>query len=219
MMISLLQQAVKEDIFVLLQHNGTAFSIWEALKKKFEGSTEMLQSKASLLKKEFELFTSMPRETTKSIIERYCHLVRTMSLLKITKTPAEWVEKLADALPQKEWGTYLMILKNTGVFSRLSIAQFIEKLEGQDLEQQKIARMNSSNAQQDIKLYYKGNVEKTEASSKIRTAFSVGNSSGSGSQSSVNTSGFSNVNPPSVQSTSVGNGHMIQCNVALHLQN
>ena len=70
MMISLLQQAVKEDIFVLLQHNGTAFSIWEALKKKFEGSTAMLQSKASLLKKEFELFTSMPGETTKSIIER-----------------------------------------------------------------------------------------------------------------------------------------------------
>ncbi|KAJ0878176.1 hypothetical protein HanRHA438_Chr10g0436721 [Helianthus annuus] len=94
----------------------------------------MLKSKASLLKKEFELFTSMPGETTKTLIERYCHLVRTMSQLKITKTPAEWVEKLADALPQKEWGTYLMILKNFGEFSRLSIGQFIEKLEAQDLE-------------------------------------------------------------------------------------
>ncbi|KAM0070478.1 hypothetical protein Hdeb2414_s0001g00013581 [Helianthus debilis subsp. tardiflorus] len=67
MMISLLQQAVKEDIFILLQHDGSAFSIWEALKNKFEGSTEMLKSKASLLKKEFELFTSMPGETTKTL--------------------------------------------------------------------------------------------------------------------------------------------------------
>ncbi|KAJ0800857.1 hypothetical protein HanPI659440_Chr03g0110101 [Helianthus annuus] len=39
------------------------------------------------------------------------------------------------------------------------------------------------------------------------------------SQGSVNTSGFSMVNPPSAQSTSVGNGHLLQCNVALHLQN
>ncbi|XP_022007321.1 craniofacial development protein 2-like [Helianthus annuus] len=43
-----------------VQHDGSAFLIWETLKKKFEGSTEMLRSKASLLKKEFELFTSMP---------------------------------------------------------------------------------------------------------------------------------------------------------------
>ena len=112
-----------------------------------------------------------------------------------------------------------MILKNIGEFSRLSIGQFIEKLEGQDLEQQKIARMNSLSNQQDIKLYYKGNVQTVEASPKIQTAFSAGNSSGSVSQSSINTSGFSNVNPPSVQSSNVGNGHVIQCNVALHLQN
>ncbi|KAJ0692724.1 putative transcription factor interactor and regulator CCHC(Zn) family [Helianthus annuus] len=219
MMINLLQQAVKEDIFVLLQHDESAYSIWEALKKKFEGSTEMLQSKAALLKKEFELFVCMPSETTKTLIERYCHLVRTMSQLKITKTPAEWVEKLAHALPQKEWGTYMMILKNSGQFSRLSIAQFIKKLEAQDLEQQKIARMNSSSHQQDIKLYYKGNVQTVEASPKIQTAFSAGNSSGTPSPSSVNSSGFSTVNPPSVQSASAGNGHSIQCNVALHLQN
>ncbi|XP_022042426.1 myb-like protein X [Helianthus annuus] len=43
----------------------------------------------------------------------------------------EWVEKLADALPQKEWGTYLMSLKNTGEYYRLAISQFIKKLEEQ----------------------------------------------------------------------------------------
>ncbi|KAJ0925997.1 hypothetical protein HanRHA438_Chr04g0166011 [Helianthus annuus] len=72
-----------------------------------------------------------------------------------------------------------------------------------------VQRMNSSSNQQDIKLYYKGNIQTTEAIPKIQTAFSAGNQSGTGSQSSVNTSGFSNVNPPSVQSANVGNGHMI----------
>ncbi|KAJ0611750.1 hypothetical protein HanHA300_Chr01g0019281 [Helianthus annuus] len=221
MMVSLLQQAVKEDIFILLQHDGSAYSVWDALRKKFEGSAEMIKSKKSLLKKELELFTSVPGETTKTLIERYCHLVRSMSRLEITKTPEEWVEKLADALPQKEWGTYLMILKNSGKYSRLSIAQFIEKLEGQDLEQQKIARMNNSSGQQDIKMYYKGNVQSVEASPKIQTAFSVENSSGSVNQSSVNTSSFSyypSVNP-NVQSSNSSNGHVLNCNIALHLQN
>ena len=68
MMISLLQQAVKEDIFILLQHDDSACSIWEALRTKFEGSTEMIKNKKSLLKKEFELFSSLPGETTKTLI-------------------------------------------------------------------------------------------------------------------------------------------------------
>ncbi|KAJ0508710.1 hypothetical protein HanIR_Chr11g0520351 [Helianthus annuus] len=150
-----------------------------------------------------------------------------MSRLDITKDREEWVEKLADALPQKEWGTYLMILKNTGEYDRLTIAQFIEKLEGQDLEQQKIARMNNSSGQQDIKMYFKGNVQNVEASLKIQTAFSAENSSGSLNQSSINNSGLSSypgVNPNvstsnhQFQRSNNGNGHVLQCNIALHLQ-
>ncbi|MFS7956850.1 hypothetical protein Hanom_Chr07g00659441 [Helianthus anomalus] len=51
MMISLLQQAIKEDIFILLQHDKTANSIWDALKVKLEGSENMIKSKKALLKK------------------------------------------------------------------------------------------------------------------------------------------------------------------------
>ncbi|KAM0009599.1 hypothetical protein Hdeb2414_s0087g00785701 [Helianthus debilis subsp. tardiflorus] len=122
MMISLLQQAIKEDIFILLQHDKTSKSIWDALRVKFEGSENMIKSKKALLKKEFDLFSSLPGEDTKKLIERYCHLVRSMSILSITKDREEWVDKLADALPQKEWGTSLIILKNTGVYDGLTIS-------------------------------------------------------------------------------------------------
>ncbi|KAJ0822749.1 hypothetical protein HanPSC8_Chr16g0735721 [Helianthus annuus] len=228
MMISLLQQAIKEDIFILLQHAKTAKSIWDALKVKFEVNENMIKSKKALLKKEFDLFSSLPGEDTKKLIERYCHLVGPMSMLSITKDREEWVDKLADALPQKEWGTYLMILKNIGVYDGLTISQFIEKIESQDLEQ-KIARMNSPSGQQDVKMYYKGSipVSESERSLKIQTAFSAGDSTEKVDQSSTkSSSGFSSF--PSVnlkesntsfqsQGTKIGNGYVIQCNIALNL--
>ncbi|KAJ0599090.1 putative transcription factor interactor and regulator CCHC(Zn) family [Helianthus annuus] len=228
MMISLLQQAVKEDIFILLQRDNTARSIWDALKVKFEGSKKMIKSKKALLKKEFDFFSSLAGETSKKLIERYCHLVRSMSLLGIEKSQDEWVDKLADALPQKEWGTFLMILKNTGEYDGLTISQFIEKIESQDLEQQKIARMNNPSGQQDIKMYYKGSIQEVEMSPKIQTAFSVGNSSGTVDQSSNSSSGifsYPSVNPKSStssfhsQSSKSGNGCVIQCNIALNFPN
>ncbi|KAJ0614819.1 putative transcription factor interactor and regulator CCHC(Zn) family [Helianthus annuus] len=226
MMISLLQQAIKEDIFILLQHDKTSKSIWDALRIKFEGSEHMIKSKKALLKKEFDLFTSLPGEDTKKLIERYCHLVRSMLMLSITKDREECVDKLADALQQKEWGTYLMILKNTGVYDGLTISQFIEKIKGQDLEQQKIARMNSPSGQQDVKMYYKGSVPEAERSPKIQTAFSAGDSTEKVDQSSTKSSSFSSypsVNPKDSttsfhsQSTKTGNGYVIQCNIALNL--
>ncbi|KAL9995406.1 putative transcription factor interactor and regulator CCHC(Zn) family [Helianthus debilis subsp. tardiflorus] len=228
MMISLLQQAIKEDIFILLQHDKTAKSIWDALKVKFEGSENMIKSKKALLKKEFDLFSSLPSEDTKKLIERYCHLVRSLSMLGVEKGREEWVDKLADALPQKEWGTYLLILKNTGVYDGLTISQFIEKIESQDLEQQKIARMNSPSGQQDVKMYYKGSIPaiESERSPKIQTAFSADDSSEKTDQglnkSSSGFSSFPSVNPKETntafqsQSTKTRNGCVIQCNIALN---
>ncbi|KAM0062166.1 putative transcription factor interactor and regulator CCHC(Zn) family [Helianthus debilis subsp. tardiflorus] len=121
-----------------------------------------------------------------------------------------------------------MILKNTGVYDGLTISQFIEKIESQDLEQQKIARMNSPSGQQDVKMYYKGSVPVPESkrSPKIQTAFSAGESTEKVDQTSNKNSGFSSfpsVNPKKSntsfhsQSTETGNGYVIQCNIALNL--
>ncbi|KAJ0669060.1 hypothetical protein HanPI659440_Chr17g0696761 [Helianthus annuus] len=99
MMISLLQQSVKEDIFVLLQHNNTARSICLALINKFKGSADMIKNKQDLLKKSFDMFVAFEGESTKTTIDRYCHLVLEMGRLEIKKDDDEWVDKLADALP------------------------------------------------------------------------------------------------------------------------
>ncbi|KAM0049960.1 hypothetical protein Hdeb2414_s0008g00292041 [Helianthus debilis subsp. tardiflorus] len=88
--------------------------------------------------------------------------------------------------------------------------------------------MNSLSGQQDIKIYFKGSVQEVEASPKVQTAFSAENSSGSVNQSSNSSSGVSSypsVNPKSstsshqFQSSNNSNGHVLHCNIALHLQN
>ncbi|KAJ0763877.1 putative transcription factor interactor and regulator CCHC(Zn) family [Helianthus annuus] len=226
MMISILQQAVKEDIFVLLQHNGTARSIWEALIQKFRGSADMIKNKKALLKKSFDMFTAFDHETTKQIIDRYCHLVLEMGRLDIQKDDDEWVDKLAEALPQQKWGTYLMIVKLMRKTESMNLAQFIQKIEEQKLDIQKTAIMTNSNAKQEVSLYYRGNkFEATSSQSpKISTAFSAdGSASPNAStttQSGGSTSSFSsfdlNSNTPSPQKQNSTN---LQCNVILNIQN
>ncbi|KAJ0568128.1 putative transcription factor interactor and regulator CCHC(Zn) family [Helianthus annuus] len=226
MMISILQQAVKEDIFVLLQHNGTARSIWEALIQKFRGSADMIKNKKALLKKSFDMFTAFDHETTKQTIDRYCHLVLEMGRLDIKKEDDEWVDKLAEALPQHKWGTYLMVVKLMRKSESMNLAQFIQKIEEQELDIQKIAIMTNPNAKQDVSLYYRGNkFEATPSQSpKISTAFSVdGSASPNAStttQSGGSTSSFSSFDPNSnTPSSQKQNSNNLQCNVTLTIQN
>ncbi|KAM0064978.1 hypothetical protein Hdeb2414_s0003g00109351 [Helianthus debilis subsp. tardiflorus] len=190
MMISILQQAVKEDI-VLLQHEGTARSIWKALIKKFKGSAEMIKNKRALLKKSFDMFTTLEGETTRMIIERYCHLVMEMKRLDIKKEDEEWVDKLADALPQNECGTYHLSLKHKRQFEDMNLSKFIQKLEEHELAIRKTTTMRSPGAQQDVSLYYRGSKVETTPSPKIQTTFSADSTSGTNANNTNQSSGYS----------------------------
>ncbi|KAJ0567404.1 hypothetical protein HanIR_Chr06g0284411 [Helianthus annuus] len=135
----------------------------------------MIKNKKALLKKSFDMFTVFDHETTKQTIDRYCHLVLEMGRLDIKKEDDEWVDKLAKALPQHKWGTYLMVVKLMRKSESMNLAQFIQKIEEQELDIQKTAIMTNPNAKQDVSLYYRGNkFEATPSQSpKISTAFSA----------------------------------------------
>ncbi|KAJ0593104.1 putative transcription factor interactor and regulator CCHC(Zn) family [Helianthus annuus] len=220
MMLSLLQQAVKEDIMVLLQHNESSYSIWKALRSKFVGSQEMVKNKKSLLKKEFDFFRVLKNESTKQIIERYCNLLVNMKRLSINKDNEELIEKLADALPHETWGTYLMMLRNKKGFSTLTLSKFIEKLEAQEMEQRKIVRMKDFDGEQDIGLYYKVGVNEksTNLSPKIETAYSTKNSPGSPSSGSNSKTSFTSFPSFDPNISATKNGRKLQCNIVLNLE-
>ncbi|KAJ0513477.1 putative transcription factor interactor and regulator CCHC(Zn) family [Helianthus annuus] len=207
--------------------------MWQALKLKFQGSVSMIKSKKALIKKEFDIFTGIKGETTKQLIERYCHLVVEMKRLEITKTNEEWIDKLCDALPYDEWGTYLMMLKNNSDFVNLNLSSFIEKIEAHELELLKIKKMNSASVQQDVSLYYKGNTPvATLQSPKIQMGFIADNTSSASSNTpqSSNSSPFMNFEPnakaqeqPSPQSSTGSNNQAyvsgVQCNIAVNIKN
>ncbi|KAJ0904308.1 hypothetical protein HanPSC8_Chr07g0280601 [Helianthus annuus] len=216
LMVSLLQQAIKEDILILLQHDGTAYSIWTELEAKFVGSDDMLKNKMSLMKKEFDLFRGLKSENTKQIIERYCNLMRNMSKLGIKKDTDELIEKLADALPHEIWGTFLMMLRsNKKDYKKMTLGDFIKHLEAQEMEQRKIARMKNYDGEQDISLYYKSGVTgTTNLSPKVEAAFSVKDSSEKKSQG-LSSTRFSSFDP-NISATK--NGRKLQCNIVLNLE-
>ncbi|MFS7980355.1 hypothetical protein Hanom_Chr10g00938461 [Helianthus anomalus] len=205
LMVSLLQQAIKEDILILLQHDGSAYSIWTELEAKSIGSDDMVKNKKSLMKKEFDLFRGLKSENTKQIIERYCNLVRNMSKLGIKKDTDELIEKLADALPHEIWGTFLMMLRNNRKeYKKLTLGEFIKHLEAQEMEQRKIARMKNYDGEQDISLYFKSGVtEKTNLSPK-------------GSSSNTSFSSFPSFD---LNISATKNGRKLQCNIVLNLEN
>ncbi|KAJ0805365.1 putative transcription factor interactor and regulator CCHC(Zn) family [Helianthus annuus] len=219
LMVSLLQQAIKEDILILLQHDGTAYSMWTELEAKFTGSDDMLKNKMSLMKKEFDLFRGLKNENTKQIIDRYCNLVRNMTKLGVKKDTDELIEKLADALPYETWGTFLMMLRsNKAEYKKMTLGDFIKHLEAQEMEQRKIARMKNYDGEHDISLYYKhGVTDSTKFSPKIETAYSVKDSpEKKASQGSSNSTRFSSFDP-NISVTK--NGRKLQCNIVLSLEN
>ncbi|KAJ0886414.1 putative transcription factor interactor and regulator CCHC(Zn) family [Helianthus annuus] len=217
LMVSLLQQAIKEDILILLQHDGTAYSIWTELEAKFTGSDDMLKNKMSLMKKEFDLFRGLKNESTMQIIDRYCNLVRNLSKLGVKKDTDELIEKLADAPPHETWGTFLMMLRsNRKDYKNMTLGDFIKHLEAQEMEQRKIARMKNYDGEQDISLYYKGGVPgTTNHSPKIETAFSVKDSPEKKSSQVSSSTRFSSFDP-NISATK--NGKRLQCNIVLNLE-
>ncbi|KAJ0655250.1 putative transcription factor interactor and regulator CCHC(Zn) family [Helianthus annuus] len=170
------------------------------------------------------MFTAFEGETTRTTIERYCHLVQEMKRLGIKKEDYEWVDKLADALPHNKWGTYLLILKHNRKSEDMNLCKFIQKLEEHELDVQKTAIMRNPSAQQDVSLYYRGSKFETTPNPKIQTAFSADGTSGTNVSTTTQSGGYSssyssfdpNFSTPSSQQRSSTN---LQCNVTLNIQN
>ena len=172
-MISLIQQSVKEDILILLPEYKTAQDLWYSLKDKYKGSADMIKSKKALITKQFEIFEMIQGETVKQMIERFCHLKVQMRRHGIEKEDKVYVEKLADALPEGEWKTYVTILKESHSWNTIVLSTFINKLEGHEMELMKNAKMKNTNVVQDVGLYFKSGAQNSITGPKIQTAFSA----------------------------------------------
>ncbi|MFS7966226.1 hypothetical protein Hanom_Chr09g00771391 [Helianthus anomalus] len=171
--IALIQSSIRNDMFALLQHDGSSKSVWEALQVKAEGGKQIKKNKIALLKKEFDLFDSLNGESVQQMIECFCHLKIKLERFKIERTREEIIDKITETLPRADQlQTFVFILKNNVLYETISFYALIEKIETHELELHKQSKMSSSSHQQNVDLYHKGNIPSVKVGESPKTTFS-----------------------------------------------
>ncbi|KAJ0781489.1 hypothetical protein HanPI659440_Chr06g0249881 [Helianthus annuus] len=131
---AILTQALSKDIYHEFVSFKTTKKLWDALKTRGVGNEATRQLRHDLLKKEFDGFTCMDKESLGDMISRFNHLLTELGNFRVVTTPAEVVKKFADALPP-QWNSFLEILKYNGVLATTHINDFVQLLENKDQEE------------------------------------------------------------------------------------
>ena len=100
----------------------------------------MIAGKQSLLRKEFEIFIPYKNDNLSDLITRYCHLLSEMDEYCVNVSESEKVLKLSDVLLDN-LDSYIMILKQTMNFELLTVNDLICKLQAQDMNMRKKAKL------------------------------------------------------------------------------
>ncbi|KAJ0799993.1 putative transcription factor interactor and regulator CCHC(Zn) family [Helianthus annuus] len=131
---AILTQALSKDIYHQFVSCKTTKKLWDALKTRGVGNEATRQLRHDLLKKEFDGFTCMEKESLGDMTSRFYHLLTELGNFRVVTTPAEVVKKFADALPP-QWISFLEILKYNGVLATTNINDFVQLLENKDQEE------------------------------------------------------------------------------------
>ncbi|KAJ0943237.1 putative transcription factor interactor and regulator CCHC(Zn) family [Helianthus annuus] len=131
---AILTQALSKDIYHQFISFKTTKKLWDALKTRGVGNEATRQLRHDLLKKEFDGFTCMDKESLGDMTSRFYHLLTELGNFGVVTTPAEVVKKFVDALPH-QCNSFLEILKYNGVLTTTHINDFVQLLENKDQEE------------------------------------------------------------------------------------
>ncbi|KAM0038592.1 putative transcription factor interactor and regulator CCHC(Zn) family [Helianthus debilis subsp. tardiflorus] len=131
---AILTQALNKDIYHQFVSFKTTKKLWDALKTRGVGNEATRQLRHDLLKKEFDGFTCMDKESLGDMTSRFNHLLTELGNFGVVTTPVEVVKKFAEALPP-QWNSFLEILKYNGVLATTNINDFEQLLENKDQEE------------------------------------------------------------------------------------
>ncbi|KAF5823955.1 putative transcription factor interactor and regulator CCHC(Zn) family [Helianthus annuus] len=131
---AILTQALSKDIYHQFVSFKTTKKLWDGLKTRGVGNEATRQLRHDLLKKEFDGFTCMDKESLGDMTSRFYHLLTELNNFGVVTTTAEVVKKFADALPP-QWNSFLEILKYNGTLGTTNINDFVQLLENKDQEE------------------------------------------------------------------------------------
>ncbi|KAF5760153.1 putative transcription factor interactor and regulator CCHC(Zn) family [Helianthus annuus] len=131
---AILTQALSKDIYHQFVSFKTTKKLWDGLKTRGVGNEATRQLRHDLLKKEFDCFMCVDKESLGDMTSRFYHLLTELNNFGVATTTAEVVKKFADALPP-QWSSFLEILKYNGVLRTTNINDFVQLLENKDQEE------------------------------------------------------------------------------------
>ena len=155
----------------------------------------------------------MKNESVCKMIERFGHLKMELARYEISYPEEEMVDKLFDSLPNdQDWQYFALMLKNTIKPNDLKVDLLIERLESHELELKR-SKVNSPAYQQNVELYYRGNIPQAGSP---KTVFSAESSSSVNNESLH--SGFHSGSSSNTSDQSASK-NLFQCNIAVDLKN
>ncbi|KAI3819850.1 hypothetical protein L1987_13702 [Smallanthus sonchifolius] len=98
--------ALPMDVFNIFAEYTTAKDLWVALCTRYEGSAEVRESKRDLIKKQYEMFSSVPGEPMSELINRFSSIFSKLKVLGTEYPTVELNKKLLDSMPE-EWNIIL----------------------------------------------------------------------------------------------------------------
>ncbi|KAJ0931799.1 hypothetical protein HanPSC8_Chr04g0166111 [Helianthus annuus] len=131
---AILTQALSKDIYHQFVSFKTTKKLWDALKTRGVGNEATRQLRHDLLKKEFDGFMCMDKESLGGMTSQFYHLLTELGNFGVVTTPVEVVKKFGDVLPP-QWNSFLEILKYNGVLATTNINDFVQLLENKDQEE------------------------------------------------------------------------------------
>ncbi|KAF5775108.1 hypothetical protein HanXRQr2_Chr13g0608341 [Helianthus annuus] len=148
---AILTQALRKDIYHQFVSFKTTKKLWDGLKTRGVGNEATRQLRHDLLKKEFDGFACLDKESLGDMTSRFYHLLTELNNFGVTTTQTEVVKKFADALPP-QWNSFLEILKYNGVMATTNINDFVQLLENKD--QEETLKAKRVPVQQNPEMYY-----------------------------------------------------------------
>ncbi|KAI3816125.1 hypothetical protein L1987_15815 [Smallanthus sonchifolius] len=125
--------ALPMDIFNTFVEYTTAKDLWVALCTRFEGSAKVRESKRDLIKKKYEMLSSVRGESMSDLINRFSSIVPRLKVMGVEYPTVELNKKLLDALPG-EWNLYRIMIKKTEKLSNLSQQELYSIFESYEIE-------------------------------------------------------------------------------------
>ncbi|XP_076937612.1 uncharacterized protein LOC143605345 [Bidens hawaiensis] len=114
--------ALSPEIALGFRELNSAKGLWEALIEVFEGNEDMRRSRQDLLRRQFNMFNHVLRESLEKQLHRFISLITKIRSANINLTSAEINNKLVNSLPQS-WDLNVAVIKKTKDLSKLTLSE------------------------------------------------------------------------------------------------